>query len=137
MADNSQSTSDGSPKISFLTSNKNKPLLRVDGYVHQHNKSTAKVNYWVCEQKMCWSGVHLDSNDQFLKFTKVDHTHMPMPERQEIRKRMENIRDRVKSETTAIGHIYSEQLTHTNLSKAALAFASTAKEASKREILLM
>ena len=86
---------------------------------------------------MCWSGVHLDSNDQFLKFTKVDHTHMPVPERQEIRKMMEDIKERVKSETTAIGHIYNEQLAHANLSKAALAFASSAKDASKREILFM
>jgi hypothetical protein len=124
------------PTMSFLTSNKNKRLLLIDGYVYQQNKSTAKVTYWVCQEKMCWAGVHLDSNDQFLKYTKADHTHMPMPERHEILKMMEGIKDRVKSETTAIGQIFNEELTRANLSKSALAIASTAKEASEYKILL-
>jgi hypothetical protein len=50
---------------------------------------------------------------------------------------MEDIKGRVKRETTAIGQIYNEQLAQANLSRAALAIASTARGASKCKILCM
>ncbi|CAF1300176.1 unnamed protein product [Rotaria sp. Silwood1] len=77
---------------------------------------------------MCWAGVHLDAHDQFIKFTKHDHNHMPVPERVEIRKLIMNVKTRVQDETTAIGQIYNEELGKANLSKSALAAAATAKE---------
>lgn len=80
---------------------------------------------------MCWAGVHLDSNDRFLKYTKTTHNHLPTPERQEVRKMFATIKDRVMHETTAIGQIYNEELSRTNLSEAALATAHTARAASK------
>ena len=43
-------------------------------------------------------------------------------------------KDRVTDETTAIGQIYNEELSRTNLSEAALATAHTAREASENEI---
>jgi hypothetical protein len=38
------------------------------------------------------AGVHLDPHDQFIKFTKSAHIHMPVPERVEIRKLMTNVK---------------------------------------------
>jgi hypothetical protein len=121
--------------ISFITSNKNKRLLTIDGYIYHQNKSTSKVSYWKCEEKMCWAGVHLDSSDQFIKFTTPDHTHMPVPERVEIRKLLTSVKARINDESTAIGQIYNEELVKANLSKSALAIAATARDASKYIIL--
>jgi hypothetical protein len=127
----SSSDSDEKPVISFLISNKKKRLLAIDGYIYQQNKSTAKVSYSICEEKFCKAGVHLGSNDLFLKYTENTHTHMPIPERLEIRKMMANVKTRVDRETATIGQIYHEELVKSNLSRAALAIAPTAKEASK------
>ncbi|CAF0856064.1 unnamed protein product [Rotaria sordida] len=121
---------DGTPEISFLISNKGKRLLVINGFVYQQNKSTAKVNYWVCEEKLCNAGVHLTSNDLFLKYTQNAHTHLPKPERLVIRKMMTKVKTRVDRETTAIGQIYTEELVKANLSRTALAIAPTAREAN-------
>jgi hypothetical protein len=129
--------SDETPDISFITSNKNKRLLVIDGYVYQKNKSTVKVNYWVCEEKMCYAGVHLSHKDLFLKYTEAGHTHMPIPERLEVRNMLAKVKARVNKETTAIGQIYNEELAKANLSVVALALAPTAKEASKCTVLLL
>ena len=119
------------PPISFVTSNKNKRLLVIDGYVYRQNKVTAKVVYWICEQKTCRAGVHLSPKDIFIKYANDDHSHMPMPERLEIRRMMDTIKHRVNSETGAIGQIYTQEIARANLSPSALAFALTAKQASK------
>ncbi|CAF2085196.1 unnamed protein product [Rotaria magnacalcarata] len=31
------------------------------------NKATIKINYWICEERMCSASVHTDSNNQFIK----------------------------------------------------------------------
>jgi hypothetical protein len=67
---------DKAPEVIFISSNQNKRLVLISGYVYQHNKSLPKVSYWICERKSCWAGIHLDKNDRFIKFTKSDHTHM-------------------------------------------------------------
>ncbi|CAF1588256.1 unnamed protein product [Rotaria magnacalcarata] len=111
----SSSDTDETPTISFLISNKKKRLLVIDGYIYQQNKSTAKVSYWLCEIKLCNAGVHLNSDDQFRKYTENPHTHMPVPERLEIRKMLTNIKSRVDREAKAIGQIYHEELLKANL----------------------
>jgi len=126
----SSSDSNKSPTITFVTSNKKKRLLVVDGYVFQKNKSTEKVTYWICEEKMCSIGVHLTNNDSFIKFTKSSYTHMPAPEKLEIRKMLLDVKNRVNRETTAVGKLYTEEISRANLSTTALAIANTAKEAS-------
>lgn len=125
-----QHVSNKTPEILFISSNKKKQLLSITGYIYYQNKSTVKVSYWSCEEKMCWAGVHLDSQNNFIKFTESSHTHLPVPERVEVRKLMANVKARVHTETTAIGQIYNEELAKANLSKSALAVASTAREAS-------
>ncbi|CAF4305403.1 unnamed protein product, partial [Rotaria magnacalcarata] len=74
----SSSDTDETPTISFLISNKKKRLLVIDGYIYQQNKCTAIVSCWLCEIKLCNAGVHLNSDDQFLKYTENPHTHMPI-----------------------------------------------------------
>ncbi|CAF1988702.1 unnamed protein product [Rotaria magnacalcarata] len=111
----SSSDTDETPKISFLISDKKKRLLVIDGCIHQQNKFTAKVSYWLCESKLCNGGVHLNSDDQFLKYTENPHTHMSVPERLEIREMLTNIKSRVDREATAIGQIYHEELVTANL----------------------
>jgi hypothetical protein len=129
--DTSSLNSDEKPIMSFLVSNKNKRLLVIDGFIYQQNKITSKVSYWICEEKLCKAGVHLSSNDVFMKYTENLHTHLPIPERLEIRKMMTNVKTRVNREATAIGQIYNDELATANLSRSALAIAPTAREASK------
>ncbi|CAF3747654.1 unnamed protein product [Rotaria socialis] len=111
----SSSDTEETPRISFLFSNKKKRLLVIDGYIYQQNKSTAKVSYWLSEIKLCNVGVHLNSDDQFLKYTENPYTHMPVSERLEIRKMLTNIKSRIDREATAIGQIYHEELVKANL----------------------
>ena len=54
-------------------------------------------------------GVHLTNNDSFIKFTKSVHTHMPVPEKLEIRKMLLDVKNRINRETTAVGKIYTEE----------------------------
>ena len=119
------------PIITFITSNKKKRLLVIDGYIFQQNKSTEKVIYWICEEKMCGMGVHLSTDDVFIKFTKSAHTHMPAPEKLQIRQVLSHVKDRVNRETTSVGKIYTEELSRHNLSDSALAMANTPKESSR------
>jgi hypothetical protein len=128
--------SNETPTISFLISNKKKRLLVIDGYIYQQNKFTAKVSYWICEVKWCTAGVHLNSKDQFLKYTETTHTHLPVPERLEIRQMLTSVKTRVDRETVAIGQIYNDELAKANLSRAALAIAPTAREAIKCKLFL-
>lgn len=131
MKETERSSVDETPKISFINSNKGKRLLVVNDHVFYQNKSTSKVTYWKCQQRICSAGIHLDVNDRFLKFSNTKHTHMPTPERVEIRKLMANVKVRVTEESTAIGQIYHEELVKANLSRSALAIAATSREASK------
>ncbi|CAF1311366.1 unnamed protein product [Adineta ricciae] len=125
----SSTDSNTSPTITFLTSNKKKRLLVIDGFTFQQNKSTGKVTYWICQEKLCSMGVHLTNNDVFIKFTKSNHTHMPAPEKLEIRKMLLNVKGRLKRETTTVGKIYTEELSRTSLTATALGMANTTKQA--------
>jgi hypothetical protein len=132
-----QTESSSTPALLFLNSNKDKRLVAVDGYIYVKNKSTSKVCYWVCEEKSCPAGVHLTPEDQFIKFTKSNHKHLPVPERIEIRKMMTQVKARVNNESAPIGQIYREELSKANLSKAALAMAAKARSASRRKIFCL
>ena len=112
------------PEIVFSSSNKNQQLPSINHYsVYYRNKSTEKVSCWVCQEKVCQAGIHLDANNQFIKFAK--------PERVKIRKLMLNVKNRLHDETVAIGQIYNEELAEANLSKSALVITATARETSK------
>ncbi|CAF0790236.1 unnamed protein product [Adineta steineri] len=123
-------TSSLTPEITFIKSNKNQRLVAINGYMYVRNKSTSKITYWTCIVKTCLAGVHISLQDQFDKFTKSEHNHLPVPERIEIRKMMSKVKARVNTETTAIGQIYHEELAKANLSKSALAVVATARIAN-------
>jgi hypothetical protein len=116
--------------ISWLTSNKGKRLLIIDGFVFQSNKVLTKVTYWKCEIKECGATAHTDSNDQLVK-ERGTHTHLPSPERNEIRSLKKAAKDRVKVEAISVTQIYEEELAHAQLSTTALATAPSGNEASK------
>ncbi|CAF3912057.1 unnamed protein product, partial [Rotaria sp. Silwood1] len=42
-----------SPNISFLNSNKGKPLLVANNYLFKLNKTTATTKYWICTLNGC------------------------------------------------------------------------------------
>ena len=98
----------------------------INGYICYRNKATSKVTYWRCEQKTCPAGVHLDPHDRFIKFSRADHTRMPVSEPVEVRKFMKNVKARVIHELAAVDQIYQGELVKANLSRSGLAVASTA-----------
>ncbi|CAF1319730.1 unnamed protein product [Rotaria magnacalcarata] len=79
-----------SPAISFINSNKGKPLLVADDYTLKLNKATTTTKYWICTIKDCAAKVHTDSNNGFMKSV-GNHSHLPEKEKLEIREAREEI----------------------------------------------
>ncbi|CAF3033977.1 unnamed protein product [Rotaria sp. Silwood2] len=75
--------------------------------------------------------VHTDANDQFLKISGQQHTHLSSPEHVQVRKLRKRMKDRVTQENIAIGKIYDDELARLQLSQTALVVAPTAEEANK------
>ena len=118
------------PTHSFITSQKGKQLLVIEDYVYQRTKTTKNVTYWMCQYKGCLGLAHTNSNNNELIEQKGDHYHLPIPEKIEVRKMWNTVKERVKVEKmTPSGQIYEDQMARSNLSKTALAIASTSKQA--------
>ncbi|CAF3588472.1 unnamed protein product [Rotaria sp. Silwood1] len=115
--------------ISFITSNKGKPLLVPDNYIYYVSKTTAAVKYWKCEDRSCNAGIHTSIKDTFLK-TVGNHSHLPSPEEIEVRTFKQNIKRRVINETTAITKIYDEELARQQMSQTAAAIIPSSYEAN-------
>ncbi|CAF5175912.1 unnamed protein product, partial [Rotaria magnacalcarata] len=94
--------------ISFINSNKGKPLLLADEYVFKLNKNTTTTNYWICTLNGCSAKVHTDLNSRFIKIV-GDHNHFPEKEQLEIREFREKVKQRAIHETTPIPRIYDEE----------------------------
>ncbi|CAF2063868.1 unnamed protein product [Rotaria magnacalcarata] len=69
-----------SPAISFINSNKGKPLLIADDYTFKLNKATTTTKYWICTIKDCAAKVHTDSNNRLMKSV-GNHSHLPEKEK--------------------------------------------------------
>ncbi|CAF1295531.1 unnamed protein product [Rotaria sp. Silwood1] len=80
-----------SPDISFINSNKGKPLLVANNYVFKLNKTTATTKYWICTLNGCLAKVHTNLNGQLTK-TICDHNHLPEKEKLEAREFREKVR---------------------------------------------
>ena len=65
-----------SAAISFINSNKGKPLLVVNDYIFKLNKSTTTTKYWKCTVSDCTAKAHTDSNNQLTKNV-GNHSHLP------------------------------------------------------------
>ncbi|CAF4234089.1 unnamed protein product [Rotaria sp. Silwood2] len=115
--------------MSFITSNKGKPLLVRDSYIYYVSKTTATVKYWKCEDRSCNAGVHTNTKDAFIKTVGI-HSHLQSPENIEVRTFKENIKRRVINETTAITKIYDEELARQQMSQTAAAIMPSSYEAN-------
>ncbi|CAF3830233.1 unnamed protein product [Rotaria sp. Silwood1] len=73
-----------SPAISFINSNKGKPLLIVaDEYAFKLNKATTTTKYWICTINGYAAKVHTDSTNLLMK-TVDNHSHLPEKEKLEV-----------------------------------------------------
>ncbi|CAM4801162.1 unnamed protein product [Rotaria magnacalcarata] len=115
--------------MSFITSNKGKPLLVRDSYIYYVSKTTATVKYWRCEDRSCNAGVHTSNKDVFIKTVGI-HSHLQSPEEIEVRTFHQNIKRRVINETTAITKIYDEELARQQMSQTAAAIMPSSYEAN-------
>ncbi|CAF2658677.1 unnamed protein product [Rotaria sp. Silwood2] len=116
-----------SPAISFINSNKGKPLLVVDDYTFKLNKATTTTKYWICIINGCAAKVHTDSNNRLMK-TVGNHSHLPEKEKLEVREVREKIKQRAKNETTPIPRIYDEECAKAMLSNTAIAILPSERE---------
>ena len=73
-----------SPAISFINSNKEKPLLVGDEYTFKLNKATTTTKYWICTINDCAPKVHIDSTNLLMK-TVGNDSHLPEKEKLEVR----------------------------------------------------
>ncbi|CAF2142341.1 unnamed protein product, partial [Rotaria magnacalcarata] len=56
-----------SSTMSFVLSQKGKPLLVMDDYVFRLNKTTNTTKYYRCENRDCTATAHTDLNNVLLK----------------------------------------------------------------------
>ena len=68
-----------SPVISFIMSQKGKPLLLSDEYIFKLNKTTTTSKYWICAHIACPAKIHTNTNNQLTKMT-GEHSHVPEKE---------------------------------------------------------
>ncbi|CAF1445897.1 unnamed protein product [Rotaria magnacalcarata] len=69
--------------ISFINSNKGKPLLVADDYTFKLNKATTTTKYWICTINGCAAKVNTDLNNWLMK-TVGNHSHLPGKEKLEV-----------------------------------------------------
>ena len=91
-----------SPVISFINSNKGKPLLVANNYVFKLNKTTTTTKYWIYTLNGCAAKIHTNLNSNQLIKTNGDHNHVPEKEKLEVREFREKIKQRAINETTPI-----------------------------------
>ena len=103
------STAHGNTNVSFVTSNKENPLLALDEFLLKTNKRTKAKKYWTCRSAGCWASVHTDIHNALLK-SNGEHDHLPQPEGIQKTLFRGKVKDRVVSETTAIARIYKEEV---------------------------
>ncbi|CAF2042089.1 unnamed protein product [Rotaria magnacalcarata] len=115
-----------SPAISFMNSNKGKPLLVADEYTFKLNKATT-TKYWICTINGCAAKVHTDLTNLLMK-TAGSHSHLPEKEKIEVREVREKIKQRAINETTPIPRIYDEECAKAMLSTTAIAILPSERE---------
>ena len=102
-------------RISFVSNNKDRPLLVGDNYIYYVSKTTTRVKYWKCKDRSCNAGVHTSITDVFIKVI-GNHSYLQSPEEIEVRTLKQNIKRRVINETAAITKIYDEELARQQMS---------------------
>ncbi|CAF5071445.1 unnamed protein product, partial [Rotaria magnacalcarata] len=113
--------------ISFIQSQKRKPLLVSDKYLFKLNKSTTTTKYWICTLTECSAKIHSNTNDHFIKMI-GEHRHSAKSEMIDVREFRENVKQRAIHETTPIPRIYDEECAKAILSTAAIAILPSERE---------
>ena len=116
-----------SDNLSFLTSNKGKPLLLLEGFLFKVNKETKDKTYWTCRNASCRATVHTDGSNTLLR-ANGEHDHLPQPEEIQIQALREKMKNRALNETVPIARIYEEEVLKADLSTRALASLPLARE---------
>jgi len=107
------------PTVRKTKSNKQKPMLTIDGYhflFRTYNpKRTAK--YWYCANRKCGVTLHTTLSDEFIRFggSMTDHSHLPNADELEIRNLREVMRQRAENES-----IPSEEIARQEVRKCSL-----------------
>ncbi|CAF3502099.1 unnamed protein product [Rotaria sp. Silwood2] len=117
-----------SSTMSFVLSQKGKPLLVMDDYVFRLNKTTNTTKYYRCENRDCTATAHTDLNNVLLKVN-ANHSHVIEPEKKEIRIFKQVVKERATKESTPIPKIYEEES-----AKMILKFSTIAILPSQREM---
>ncbi|CAF3509552.1 unnamed protein product [Rotaria sp. Silwood2] len=102
--------------VSFLTTNKGKPLLVLNQYTFKCNKITAAKKYWICTDPDCYVYVHTNLENELLPVT-GDHNHVADPNMLEIKLLKNKMKNRILLETTSITKIYDEEISQAYLSE--------------------
>ena len=113
--------------ISFIKSNKGKPLLLLNQYLFKCNKSTGSKRYWICTESGCGVAVQTQLNNDFLSIS-GDHNHTADPDALRRRLLKDKMKDRIFTETTSLTKIYDEEIAKANLSQAETAQFPTVVE---------
>jgi len=120
-----------SSSVSFIQSQKGKPMLVLNNYIFKLNKTTASTKYWICTFDKCLVKVHTNTKDELIKIV-GEHCHLQESETIDTRAFREKVKQRVIDETTPIPRIYDEECAKTTLSTAAIAILPSEREISKQ-----
>ncbi|CAF2114078.1 unnamed protein product [Rotaria magnacalcarata] len=113
--------------ISFLVSQKGKPVSVKDNFIYKLNKTTNSTKYYRCAEQSCTVTLHTDLNDVLVK-VKGDHSHPPEPDEIEIRKFKQNLKQRAIQETVPIPKIYDEESSRFCLTSLSIAILPAQRE---------
>ena len=61
--------------ISYVSNNKDRPLLVGDNYIYYVSKTTTRVKYWKCKDRSRNADVHTSIRDVFIKVV-GNHSHL-------------------------------------------------------------
>lgn len=113
--------------LSFIVSNKGKPLLVLNDCIYRLKKQTLIKKYWICQENGCTAYVHTDNDNVFIIST-GNHNHLCKPETVRVKQFRNNLKDRAVKETTAISKIYEEEIIKSRLSTGSLATLPLVRE---------
>ena len=94
---------------------KNKPLLLLNGFNYTIDRSTDKKTYWKCEYSRtvkCKGRVHTDLNQTTILSDSTEHNHPASAVNVEIRLFQENIRTRAVNTTESTQHVVDHCLSN-------------------------
>lgn len=106
--------------ISFLRSNKSKPLLVLNQHLFKCNKTTPSKRYWICNDGGCSVSIHTKLNNELISIY-GDHNHAVCPDELERKMLREKMKTRILAETTSITKIYDEEISKSKLTIAGAA----------------